>query len=346
MASLMLWTTRIRSGRLGSTLARLGLGCALGASAVLFVGFASARESRAARGGSSCGLSSPSGLRTIALTDQGHSRPFLLYVPSGYTPGAGVPVVFDLHGSGGNGGQQLTYSQIEPTADAHRFAVVAPNGAVTASSTGYDWNVPGVPLVSGHPVPPGTPSDERYLIAVLNKTEHVICVNAHRVYMTGFSGGARMTSQMACDYSGVFAAFAPVSGLRAGIPIKQNGAWSPKPSSCQPQLPVPILTFHGTADTVNPYQGDDTPRWGYSVPVALNRWAQLDHCTGPPTSAQVTQTETLISYTSCSGGASVSLYRSTGTGHAWPGTPASSVPTDDSIHATTLIWQFFTAHRR
>ena len=329
-----------------SRLTRFGLASALGACAALSVGLASAPESGAAARASSCGLTSPTGLRTIALTNQGHSRPFLLYVPQGYTPGSGVPVVFDLHGSGSNGAGQLSYSGFEPAADAHRFAVVAPNGAVPVSSTGYDWNVPGVPLVSGGPVPPGTPSDEQYLAAVLTKTEHVICVNPHRVYMTGFSGGARMTSQMACDHPTLFAAVAPVSGLRAGIPIKRNGAWSPKPSSCQPQVPMPILTFHGTADTVNPYPGDNEARWGYSVIAALQRWAKLDQCTGQPTSTQVTQTETLISYNSCSGGASVSLYRSTGTGHAWPGVPPSSIPTDDSINATSLIWQFFSTHRR
>jgi polyhydroxybutyrate depolymerase len=314
--------------------------------AALCVGFASAAQSGAATSATSCGLRSAAGLRTIALTNQGHSRPFLLYVPRGYSPGAGIPVVFDLHGSGGNGAQQLTYSQIEPVADAHGFAVIAPNGAVPVGSTGYDWNVPGVPLVSGQPPPPGTPSDERYLIAVLDKTEQVICVNSHRVYMTGFSGGARMTSQMACDHSRLLAAVAPVSGLRAGVPIKQNGTWSPEASSCQPQVPMPILTFHGTADMTNPYKGDDEPRWGYSVMTALRRWARLDHCSAPPTSTQVTQTETLISYTHCSGGASVSLYRSTGTGHAWPGATTGSVPADTTIHATILIWRFFRAHSR
>lgn len=339
-------TTRKRSGWMGSRLTQPALGCAVGACVALCVGFASAAESGAATGGAGCGVSSRVGLRTIALTNQGHSRPFLLYVPRGYSPGAGIPVVFDLHGSGGNGEQQLSYSQIEPVADAHRFAVIAPNGAVPAGSTGYDWNVPGVPLVSGESVPPGTPSDERYLIAALNKTEHVICVNPQHVYMTGFSGGARMTSQMACDHSRLLAAVAPVSGLRAGIPVKQNGTWSPKASSCQPEMPMPILTFHGTADTVNPYNGDDEPRWGYSVMTALKRWAHLDHCSRQPTSTQVTQTETLISYRPCSDGASVSLYRSTGTGHAWPGVPTGSVPTDTTIHATVLIWRFFRAHSR
>jgi polyhydroxybutyrate depolymerase len=291
-------------------------------------------------------LSSATGLRTIALNNQGRSRPFLLYVPRGYSRGTRVPVVFDLHPSGGNGAGQLGLSQIEPVADAHRFAVVAPNGAVPASSTGYYWNVPGVPLVNGKPVPPGTPSDEHYLVAVLDKTEQTICVNTHRVYMTGFSGGARMTSQMACDYSRLLAAAAPVAGLRAGIPVKHAGKWSPDPSTCQPKLPVAILAFHGTADKTNPYPGNDDPRWGYSVMAALRRWAALDHCSPPPTKTQATQTTTLINYTHCSDAASVGLYRSVGAGHSWPGGPPSSVPTDTTIHATTLMWRFFRAHTR
>ena len=96
----------------------------------------------------------------------------------------------------------------------------------------------------------------------------------------------------------------------------------------------------------NPYGGDDEARWGYSVMTALKRWAHLDQCTGQPTSTTVTQTETLISYTQCGGGSSVSLYRNTGTGHAWPGVPTGSVPTDTTIHATALIWRFFHAHSR
>lgn len=331
---------------MGSKRASLGLGSVLAMAAVLGLAAIPAIGSAALTSTSMCQLSSPTGLRTIALTNQDHSRPFLLYVPRGYSRGTRVPVVFDLHGSGGNGAEQLAVSQIEPVADSHRFAVLAPNGAVPAGSTGYDWNVPGVPLVSGEPVPPGTPSDERYLLAVLDKAEQTICVNTHRVYMTGFSGGARMTSQMACDHSRLLAAVAPVAGLRAGIPVKLGGSWSPKPSSCQPRLPVPILTFHGTADATNPYAGNDDARWGYSVMTALRRWAALDHCTSPPAKTQVTQTATLISYTHCHGGASVSLYRSAGAGHSWPGGPVGSVPVDTSIHATPLMWRFFRAHSR
>lgn len=331
---------------MSARLRSMGLGCALGACAVVGVTLMPWAGSAAATSGTVCRLSSTTGLRTIALTNQGHSRPFLLYVPKGYSPGTPIPVVFDLHGSGGNGAGQLSYSQIEPVADAQGFAVLAPNGAVPASSTGYDWNVPGVPLVSGQPVPPGTPSDVSYLVAVLNKTEQTICVDTHRVYMTGFSGGARMTSQMACDHPRLFAAVAAVAGLRAGTPVKQGGKWIPNPSTCQPQVPVPILAFHGTADMTNPYPGNDDPRWGYSVLVALQRWAAIDHCTRPPSRTQVTRSATLIRYGHCSGGVSVGLYRSAGAGHTWPGVPSGSVPVDSTIHATNLIWRFFSAHSR
>jgi polyhydroxybutyrate depolymerase len=323
-----------------------GLGGVLAVCALVGLAVVSSAGSAGAASGSVCALSSHTGLRTIALTNQGQSRPFLLYVPQGYSRGTRVPVVFDLHGSGSNGAGQLSVSQIEPVADSHGFAVLAPNGAVPASSTGYYWNVPGVPLINGHSVPRGTPSDERYLTAVLDKAEQTICVDTHRVYMTGFSGGARMTSQMACDHSQLLAAVAPVAGLRAGIPVKRAGTWSPKPSSCQPRLPVPILTFHGTADMTNPYAGNDDARWGYSVMAALRRWAVLDHCSHPPTRTQVTQTTTLVRYSHCNGGASVSLLRSAGAGHSWPGGTSGSVPTDSTIHATTRMWRFFSHHSR
>jgi len=61
----------------------------------------------------------------------------------------------------------------------------------------------------------------------------------HGVYATGFSGGARMTSQLACDDAGLFAAVAPVSGLR-------------RPKPCATTRAVPVISFHGSADPIDP----------------------------------------------------------------------------------------------
>ena len=99
----------------------------------------------------------------------------------------------------------------------------------------------------------GRPLDQNY------------CIDRNRVFATGFSGGARMASQLACDASKIFAAVAPVSGLRF-------------PSPCPSTRAVPVAAFHGTADPVDPYAGHGQKYWTYSVPVAAGRWAVHNRC--------------------------------------------------------------------
>jgi polyhydroxybutyrate depolymerase len=288
----------------------------------------------------SCDLKSAPGLRTVALTDQGQSRPFILYVPAGYDGRRRVPLVVNLHGSGGNGSQQMDYSRLAAVADARGFAVAAPSGAVKLSETGFAWNVPGVPLVSGQPVPAGTPSDKRYLLAVIRTVGKTICNDPRRVYVTGYSGGARMTSQMACDFPTRIAAIAPVAGLRAGTPFNRGGVWGPRKRTCNPKRPVPVVAFHGTADTTNPFEGNDDQRWGYSVPAALTRWAAIDGCRGEPATGPVTSAVDLIAYRGCKGGSAVRLYRQNGAGHIWPAGAG-----DGSVDANNVMWSFFKKHR-
>lgn len=294
----------------------------------------------------SCEIASPTGERTIALTDHGTSRAFLLYVPAGYKPKRPLPLLLDLHPSGSSGAAQLQTGDIEPAADRHGYVVAAPNGAV-ARDGGFYWNIPGVPLVGGDPVPAGTPSDETYLLRVIKAAKRSACIDPRRIYATGYSGGARMSSAMACDHADSIAAIAPVAGLRAGVPAESaDGVWTPRRATCRPERPVSVLAFHGTADDVNPYLGNDDPRWGYGVEQALGAWARNDRCKRGPSTKAVTATESLISYRGCRDNATVSLYRSTGTGHTWPGNdqPEFGV-TDMSIDATDLMLDFFAEHQ-
>jgi polyhydroxybutyrate depolymerase len=292
-----------------------------------------------------CSRPSPAGLRTIALTDQGRSRPFALYVPATYDGHKRIPVLLNLHGSGGNGAGQMGYSQLWPVADAAGYAVVAPDGGVKVSDTGFSWNVPGVPLTSG-PVPPGSPDDERYLLAVVKQVARTLCTLPSRVFLTGMSGGARMTSQLACDHASSFAAIAPVAGLRAGVPQQLGGAWSPTPRTCRPARPTPVLTFHGTADQTNPFAGNNDPRWGYSTDAALARWAHLDHCAAGPQTTTVTQLTARIRFSRCRSGTTVTLYRTTGGAHSWPGsTDTTPGATDPGIDANRLMISFFSSVR-
>lgn len=325
--------------------AGLALGAA-GVAAPVAEGAASTPASTPTNQG--CSRPLAPGLHTVALTDQGRRRPFLLFVPKGYDGHRRLPVVFDLHGSGSNGLEQLQLSKMRAVANAHGFAVAAPSGAVEVLPQRFAWNVPGVPLVSGQPVPKGTPSDTKYLLAVRATTQATICVDAKRVYFTGVSGGARMISTMACRFPRRIAAIAPVAGLRAGTPVKRNGRWVPRRSTCRPARPVPVVTFHGTSDAVNPYAGNEDPRWGYSTRVALARWATLDGCSAHPTTRRASSSVDRIRYRHCGDGSNVVLYRERGAGHTWPG--STFLPQigkiDHTISASRLMWAFFNRHPR
>jgi polyhydroxybutyrate depolymerase len=287
---------------------------------------------------SPCSIASPTGERTIPLLDQGQDRPFLLYVPSGYNRHRRLPLLLNLHPSGSSGSQQMEISQMAAEADRRGVAIAAPNGAVVQGPTNYSWNVPGVPLISGTPIPPGTPNDESYLLHVIRTAKKSVCIDTDRISLTGYSGGARMASQMACDHSTKIASVSPVAGVRAGVPEETSpDVWAPDMSTCHPTEQVPVQAFHGTADTTNPFFGNDDPRWGYSVDSAVTRWGKLDGCKRKRTS-QTTSSVTRILYDKCAEGATVSLYREEGAGHTWPGStfPANGV-IDTSINATQMI---------
>jgi len=263
-------------------------------------------------------------------------RPVIVHVPAnaGTKP---LPLVLNLHGSGSDGAQQELFTGMDATADAAGFVVAYPQGAISVDG-GYAWNVPKEPLVTGAAVPKGTPSDVAYLASLVTQLESRYCIDRTRVYATGFSGGARMASQVACDLSTTFAAVAPVSGLRL-------------PSQCPSKRDVPVLAFHGTADAVDPFAGHGLAYWTYSIPTAAARWAVHDGCAAKPVS-MTNPGFAVTTYTGCKQGSAVELYAISGEGHEWPGGPAMPTritrllgPQSQAVNADTLIWRFFAAHR-
>src|SRR5690242_13895227 len=161
--------------------------------------------------------------------------------------------------------------------------------------------------------------------------------------MSGHSGGARMSSAYACAHPDRVAAIAAVVGLRAGRPAPVDYS-TPELQSCTPAEPVPVIAFHGTNDTVNPYQGNNDARWGYPTTVAVHSWARLNDCKEGPAATTVSPNVTSFSYTRCKSGADVTFYRVTNGTHSWPGSTDPSATQE--INATTLMWAFFKAHPR
>ena len=196
--------------------------------------------------------SAPAGTTTMTATVAGEHRVAVIHLPTSYHPPTPLPLVVNMHGSGSTASEQEVLTGMDATADADDFIVVYPQGDIP-EGTGFDWNVPGEPLIGGAAVPADAPDDVSFVERLVALVEQKYCIDPRRVYATGFSGGARMASQLGCDASTIFAAVAPVSGLRF-------------PSPCPSARPVPVVSFHGTADPVDPYNGNGQKYWTYSVP--------------------------------------------------------------------------------
>lgn len=307
---------------------------------------------------SSCsGAGRHPGWQTVQVRSGGENRELLLYTPASASGRSDVALVFDLHGSGGNGREQALHSGLAAQADSHGFLLANPNGGIAAPDNPTDsfyWHVPGVPLIGGVPMPANAPDDVQFFRDAIEQLEQTACVDPRRIYVTGFSGGARMASALACELSDRIAAIAPVAGLRAGVPGGSDFS-TPDMKTCNPQRAVSIMTFHGVHDPTNRFEGDGEPRWGYGVLTALERWRELDGCSKHPSERKVSAHVAKVTYRGCRDASELILYRTDapvklGGGHIWPhpGTsPKGSAPTDeqvDQLDASALMWEFFSRH--
>ena len=285
----------------------------------------------------SSGCSSTSlGSTTLSLKVDGFSRTVIVHVPKHSSGTSPLALVLNLHGSGVTALDQEGFTKMNSTANQDEFIVAYPQ-ALIPDGVGFDWNIPGVPLIGGRAVPPKSANDVKFLTSLVGIMESKYCINPKEVFATGFSGGARMASQLACDDSGLFAAVAPVSGLR-------------RPKPCPTTRAVPVISFHGSADPVDPFAGHGQKYWTYSVTTAAQDWATQDHCTSNSTGSPITGVK-MTTYQSCSNSAQVELYEIMGEGHEWPGGPtmpsaltAVLGPQSSLVNANTLMWAFFQAH--
>jgi polyhydroxybutyrate depolymerase len=283
-----------------------------------------------------CGVSVPVGSTNLSLSIGGHVRTVIVHVPPRYDRSTPAALVLNLHGSGSTALAQDEFAGMNYTSDADGFLVAYPQGLIPYG-TGYVWNIPHEPLFGGAQVPAGSADDVTFLTSLVKTLESQYCVNPREVYAAGFSDGARMASQLACDSSGTFAAVAAVSGLR-------------RPTPCPTTRPVPVIAFHGLSDSVDPYQGHGQAYWTYSVPTAAADWASQDRCSSSPATTKGTD-YTLAVYGHCAKGSTVELYSITGEGHEWPGGPTMPAaitellgPQSNAVNADALIWSFFSAH--
>jgi polyhydroxybutyrate depolymerase len=269
-----------------------------------------------------------SGTSKRSISFDGRIRTVLVHVPRSYSATTRVPLVLNLQDDGGTAAAEEQLTGMDAESELEGFIVAYPQ-ALIRSGSGFDWNIPGEPLPDDVREPANPPDDLAFLGQLVNDLEQDYCIDLGRVYATGFSAGARMTSLLACDDSNVFAAVAPVSGLR----------W---PDPCPTIRAMPLLAIHGTADRVDPYRGHGQQYWTYSVPEAAADWARQDDCGARPVVGRPFNGIQVTAYLRCPGHAAVLLYSVEDGGHEWPGGQLGRQ--SDDFDADTIIWSFFSAH--
>ena len=257
-----------------------------------------------------CELPHATGVTQARLESGQRDRAYRLFVPTSYDGGTRLPLVLDLHGSGGSPEGQARTSGFEAVAEREGFAVA------WLEAEGAAWNVP---------VRDDRPDDVAYVSDVIDHVAAGVCIDLTRVYVTGFSGGGRMTSLVGCNLGERIAAIAPVAGLR----------W---PAPCEGRA-IPVLTFHGLADPQNPYAGHAEGRgaaWLESVPEALAGWAGHNGCDADVILDDPEGPLSTMHYEGCVAGTEVRMIRIDGLGHTW---------TREEVDTTSEMWRFFAGHR-
>jgi polyhydroxybutyrate depolymerase len=270
----------------------------------------------------------------------GTQRWYLISTPSPGTEVRPLPVVLDFHGLGEGAQLEALTTQFGPLAQKDDFIAVFPQGI----GSPVHWDTTSV---KGNP-------DLQFVSEMLDQIEATQCVDETRIYSTGLSDGAFMTSFLACEMSNRIAAIAPVSGVQLDSP-------------CEATRPVPILAFHGTADPILYFNGgvgsavlshalDGGPPSTAKVPPAnLNgpgypatvaAWAKRDGCGSEAVNTHVSP-HVIHRVYPCPKGTDVEFYIVIGGGHAWPGSKFSASiasitgPTTFEVNATSIIWAFF-----
>ncbi len=277
-------------------------------------------------------------------------RSYWLHVSSSYDGSEAVPLVIVLHGSTGfslkypfwffRSSWMEKYTEFSMKADDVGFIVVYPNAKFDFQSHGFDYNYGYTPGCA-----PKYVDDVGFISDLIDKMKQDYMINSSRIYVTGISDGAAMTYSVGSFLSDTIAAIASVAGI---ISFEFDGEFFKIPT---PENPVSVIVFHGTNDSLEPYEGGGEFNIS-SVNESVAFWREHNGC-NPVPEVYTSPSGKIIrrTYTNGESGIEVVLYSTVGGEHWWPGNPYTSSPGSpwlvdniQEISATDLIWEFFEAH--
>ncbi|MFY0643880.1 MAG: prolyl oligopeptidase family serine peptidase [Bacteroidia bacterium] len=267
-------------------------------------------------------------------------RSFYLYVPKRIKKSP--PVLFCLHGGGGNGPNtaSLTNGKFNEIAEREGFIVVYPEGIEKQWNDGRK----GDQVTSWKE----NIDDVGFLSEVVDWLDSAYSIDRNEVFTSGMSNGGFMSNRLICDRSDLFKGAAVITA-------SMSLDYLPK---CNPSNSVSLIVINGTDDPLVPYNGGSIKVLGkergnvMSTSDYMDFWKSKNQCSVQHEAQKLEDkaddgTEISVTrYSDCANSSQLILYTVEGGGHTWPGGKQYLGErligkTSQEFNACELIWDFF-----
>lgn len=183
-------------------------------------------------------------LTSEAISVEGVSRSYLLYLPEGYSGSDALPLVLCFHGGAGTATEQLSLGDLRSQADEDGFVLVYPQALPDPNDGGStNWQV-----VTSGDLPytlPNPHSDIDFISALILELGAVHGIDQSRVYAMGYSNGGGFVYDLACR----------LNNQITGVGAVSRTMYAESYSNCITSHPTPVVTILGTNDFNSPYNG-------------------------------------------------------------------------------------------